>query len=79
MISFVFMNKKTGDLLVAYRVAFMDVPGRQSTLSNTGHYTISMDVQVLKHDGWVVEYPVSQLPWFFNLKCEKWFINLGEL
>jgi hypothetical protein len=74
MKAFVLMNKKTGDLMEAYRIVFFDKPVQELILG------AQIGVLELSYDGWLLIHPqLGITPLFFNRHCEKWFENLGEL
>lgn len=72
MKSFVLMNKKTGDLFEGHRISLLDKHWNDSSrLTN---------VFIVSYDGWAIYHPEMHFsPIYFNLECEKWFENLGEL
>lgn len=74
----VLMNKKTGHLMEAYRVCFIDQDWKDDLVQNDVIWTIG----VLRHDGWVVKVPadVCPAPLFFNADgVTEMFEDLGEL
>jgi len=75
---FVLMNRKTGDLMIGYRVTFMDVE-REYIFSTPIPDTFPTRFGVLEHHGWVIEHPIFEVPWFMNLKSDTLLENLGEL
>jgi hypothetical protein len=74
------MNKKTGDLLEAYRVALFD-----KHMANTDLAGESWGVFLtqLNHDGWIVNHPNEAFGgfwiWFNEKGAARMFENLGEL
>lgn len=75
MKSFVFMNRKTGALFIAYRIAFMDA---MEPVPEAPAYAIS--VNVLMQGGWLIEHPKFRVSYFMNMNGgELIFENLGEL
>ena len=79
MKSYVLMGKKTGALMVGYRVTFLDHPANISicAMGDRGKSWVS---GLMEHQGWVVEGTVLECNYFFNLKFADEYIEiLGEL
>lgn len=74
MKAYIMMNRRTGDLFEAYRVSLMDA---NSFETEGVHWEIQLSV--IKQHGWVVYHPKLVVPHFFNMKCEEFFMVLGEL
>ena len=72
----VLLCKRTGNLLLGYRVSLFDKGIRYD--SEWGH-RVSLDVY--EHDGWIVSNEsVSPFKWFMNREwVDKEFIDLGSL
>lgn len=74
MISYVLLNKKTGELLEGLRITFMDKDHIRQTFSEKSTWRIC----VVAHDGWVIRGLVP-VWYFFNRRIKNTFIDLGEL
>jgi len=72
----VLLNTRTGDLYEAYRITFLDQDGINSTLAPG----LPWQFAFVSHDGWIVKHPkFGEMGIFFNLACEAWLEDLGEL
>jgi len=72
----VLMNKKTGDLLVGYRVCFFDKIMEYAKMMN-----LVGIINIDEYDGWLIEHPgiLGEFRVFFNRELEEWCEILGEL
>ena len=74
MTGYVLMNKRTGHLMLGYRINFLDKGDFEPALTE-----VPYRIGILTHDGWVMAGPEPINRCFFNNECEEWFENLGEL
>lgn len=75
MTEFVLLGLRNAEILIGYRILFVDRP-TEELLDNNIHI-----VRLDDHDGWILEHPeLGPAKWFMNRKwVEKEFTVLGEL
>ena len=77
---FVLINRRTAELMLGTRITLFDLASSEldSELYGEGAFKIML-VSDDSYHGWIIEHPVSELPWFMNRESEKFFEILGEL